>query len=727
MSEPKSPLVGIPVSRTSSTGSIKDTLSRNSSFINKLGQNTAKRSFVDVESGSYSLNFEDYEIKSPIGFGSSAVVYHAIYKPTNKKVAIKMIDLDLFERNQIDELRRETQVMALCKHCNLLSVHGAFVHDSKLYLVTPYLSGEGFDEISIATILKQALQGLEYLHKNGHIHRDIKSGNLLMDEDGSVMLADFGVSSSLMESGERRGKRKTFVGTPCWLAPEVIEQSGGYDYKADIWSFGITAIELATGHAPFSKYPPLKVLMMTISNDPPTLDRETTKHKYSKTFKDMIDTCLQKDPQKRPAAEKLLLHPFFKQAKKRDFLVKSLLSNLPPLEHRQHKKVQHKRHVYQKGVSWDFDGATSEGLGPSLSTEDESNADNMKIEVKKPVENVPPSAIIKDDQKSAFPEQQSKHIAFVPGDVVAVNKSPVVSPGEWSKNEVGSEFLADGTGIGAGAQEQKFKPGVKDKDEGFNQVHEGEIPPRKAREIRLKQPLPYPLSIPKHFSPAPIHSAPSHGSTFSSPPLSAQPLSRESSTSRDEGCRCGRFTIERPEYVECMGIGRRGRFEVSTEDTKRGGMGHSTGGGSESSERDSVNGSPSLSPYSSISRGQQSHASKLDPAAIGPRLEFLVRQNELQKQMLTELIAGISSGGKSLGNMEDESLERLTHIGGQPYSESSAHSSMLYRQLRSLIGENEKLRQENARLHSEVDRLTRNINGNDEATKPLGTENERDK
>ncbi|ORX90641.1 kinase-like protein [Basidiobolus meristosporus CBS 931.73] len=289
---------------------------------------------------------------SSLGFGSSAVVHMAIYKPLQKKVAIKMIDLDFFERNQIDELRRETQVMSLCKHPNVLRVHGSFVHGSKLYLVTPYLSGgscldimktahpDGFDEASIATILKQTLQGLEYLHKNGHIHRDVKAGNLLVDETGSVLLADFGVSSSLSESGERKGMRKTFVGTPCWMAPEVMEQAG-YDYKADIWSFGITAIELATGHAPLAKFPPIKVLMMTLSNDPPTLDRDSTKHRYSKGFKEMIDLCLQKDPKRRPTAEKLLQHSFFKQAKKKNYLLATILSNLPPLENRQRKSNLH--------------------------------------------------------------------------------------------------------------------------------------------------------------------------------------------------------------------------------------------------------------------------------------------------------------------------------------------------------------------------------------------------
>jgi serine/threonine protein kinase len=139
---------------------------------------------------------------------------------------------------------------------------------------------------------------------------------------------------------------------------EVMDQSG-YDQKADIWSFGITALEMANGHAPYAKFPPMKVLMMTLQNDPPKLDRDRTHFKYTKSFKEMIDLCLQKDPQKRPSAEKLLSHSFFKQAKSPKFLVTTMLNGVRPVDERTapHKEQLDDTHISHE--EWDFEEQAS--------------------------------------------------------------------------------------------------------------------------------------------------------------------------------------------------------------------------------------------------------------------------------------------------------------------------------------------------------------------------------
>ncbi|XP_057478431.1 serine/threonine-protein kinase BLUS1-like isoform X2 [Actinidia eriantha] len=293
---------------------------------------------------SYSVNPTDYRLLEEIGYGASATVSRAIYLPFNEVVAVKCLDLDRCNSN-LDDIRREAQTMSLIDHPNVITAHCSFVVDRNLWVVMPFMDEgsclhlmkiaypDGFEESAIGSILKETLKALEYLHQHGHIHRDVKAGNILLDSKGVVKLADFGVSACMFDKGDRQRSRNTFVGTPCWMAPEVLQTGSGYDFKADIWSFGITALELAHGHAPFSKYPPMKVLLMTIQNAPPGLDYDRDK-KFSKSFKEMVAICLVKDQTKRPTAEKLLKHSFFKNAKPPELSVKKLFADLPPLWNR---------------------------------------------------------------------------------------------------------------------------------------------------------------------------------------------------------------------------------------------------------------------------------------------------------------------------------------------------------------------------------------------------------
>ncbi|XP_064934891.1 uncharacterized protein LOC135587420 isoform X2 [Musa acuminata AAA Group] len=333
---------------------------------------------------SYSASPTDYKLLEEVGHGASATVYRAIYVPANEIVAVKRLDLDRCNSN-LDDIWREAQTMSLIDHPNVISAYCSFVVERFLWVVMPFMAEgsclhlmkfsypDGFEEHVICSILKETLKALEYLHRHGHIHRDIKAGNILLDKSGVVKLGDFGVSACMFDKGDRQRARNTFVGTPCWMAPEVLQPGSGYDFKADIWSFGITALELAHGHAPFSKYPPMKVLLMTLQNAPPGLDYDRDK-KFSKSFKEMIAMCLVKDQTKRPTAEKLLKHSFFKHAKPPEISLKSILSDLPPLWDRV-KTLQLKdaaqlalkkmpsseqeaisQSEYQRGVSaWNFD------------------------------------------------------------------------------------------------------------------------------------------------------------------------------------------------------------------------------------------------------------------------------------------------------------------------------------------------------------------------------------
>ncbi|CAF1885500.1 unnamed protein product [Brassica oleracea var. botrytis] len=361
--------------------------------------------YIIMESGSekkFPLDAKDYKLHEEIGDGVSATVYRALCIPLNEVVAIKVLDLEKCN-NDLDGIRREVQTMSLINHPNVLQAHCSFTARHQLWVVMPYMAAgsclhiikssyqDGFEEPVIATLLRETLRALVYLHAHGHIHRDVKAGNILLDSSGTVKLADFGVSACMFDTGDRQRSRNTFVGTPCWMAPEVMQQLHGYDFKADVWSFGITALELAHGHAPFSKYPPMKVLLMTLQNAPPGLDYERDK-RFSKAFKEMVGICLVKDPKKRPTSEKLLKHPFFKQARAPDYMAKAILNGLPPLGERyrtikskeadllMQNKSEYEAHLsqakYIRGVSaWNFNLEDLKNQAALISDDDSSHAE----------------------------------------------------------------------------------------------------------------------------------------------------------------------------------------------------------------------------------------------------------------------------------------------------------------------------------------------------------------
>ncbi|KAE9453047.1 hypothetical protein C3L33_15046, partial [Rhododendron williamsianum] len=305
---------------------------------------------------NYPLDKCSYRILDEIGRGVSAIVYKAICVPMDSAlVAIKAIDFNK-SRTDFDTVRREAKTMSLLSHPNILRAHCSFMAESRLWVVMPFMSGgslqsvmgglypNGLPEQCIAAVLKEILHALCYLHGQGHLHRDIKAGNILIDSNGSVKLADFGVSTSIYESNSghgssaRRPMLTDLAGTPYWMAPEVIHSHNGYSLKADIWSFGITALELAHGRPPLSHLTPSKTLLMKITKRFRFSDYEKTKSssskKFSKAFRDMVGLCLDQDPSKRPGAEKLLKHSFFKNCKGTDFLVKNVLQGLSSVEQR---------------------------------------------------------------------------------------------------------------------------------------------------------------------------------------------------------------------------------------------------------------------------------------------------------------------------------------------------------------------------------------------------------
>eukprot|EP01133_Synstelium_polycarpum_P016180 gene16180-19258_t len=272
------------------------------------------RLHVDSEMNWGSSAPDAFRIEEILGAGSFGTVFKAVHKDSGYALAIKVFG----QQDDTTMIEKEIEFLKRCKNPHICGYFGSCNPRKELWILMDYCGlgsisdiikslGRTLKEKEIALVCQQALDGLLYLHNNQIIHRDIKGGNILLTENGTVKIGDFGVSSQIISTF----CKGSIAGTPYWMAPELIKEEK-YSSKVDIWSLGITAIEMAEGEPPLSDINPIKAMFMVPRKAPPTL---TDPKKWSKEFNSFIEQCLVKEIDKRATPETLLKHPFIQGAK----------------------------------------------------------------------------------------------------------------------------------------------------------------------------------------------------------------------------------------------------------------------------------------------------------------------------------------------------------------------------------------------------------------------------
>ncbi|CAJ1064819.1 mitogen-activated protein kinase kinase kinase kinase 5-like [Xyrichtys novacula] len=274
---------------------------------------------------------DDFEILLRVGGGTYGEVYKARNKQNGELAAIKVIKME--PEDDFSIIQQEIIIVKSCKHPNIVAYYGSYIRANKLWICMEFCGGGSLQDIyhvtgplsepQIAYICREMLQGLDYLHAQKKIHRDIKGANILLNDQGEVKLADFGISAQITATLARR---MSFIGTPYWMAPEVaaVEIKGGYNELCDVWSVGITAIELAELQPPLFDVHPLRVLFLMSKSgyQPPKLK---DKSRWSSMFYNFVKAMLVRNPKKRPSASKMLSHMFLTQQCLNQDLTRDLL------------------------------------------------------------------------------------------------------------------------------------------------------------------------------------------------------------------------------------------------------------------------------------------------------------------------------------------------------------------------------------------------------------------